>query len=496
MISWGISANSHDAALAVFCDEKLAFASHSERFSGVKNDPDLNHYMVDYARERWGNPDQIYWYEHPTLKSFRQFFAGQGFKFRENNVKKYLERYHISAPIKYTGHHHSHAAAGYHTSGFDDACVVVVDAIGEFETLTVWKGEGTALRKVYKTEYPHSVGLWYSAMTQRVGLKPNEEEYILMGMAAYGDPTKFYKELLDDFIWYPDPVEDGNILYVRENLHRGCKSWRPELSSEQDMFDLAASTQAVYENIFEKILSDSRRMVNSENLVLMGGCALNCKANPIAYKYYKNVFIMPNPGDAGSAVGAVLAHKPAWRYIQPQPFNPFLGFDMGYHATEEAIVDYLIENKICGIARGPAEFGPRALGNRSLIADPRGYDIKDRVNEIKQRQKFRPFAPAILSELSNDYFDIPGGRSPYMQVVADCRYPELFPAIVHADGTSRVQTVEADGSPFRRLLEIWYKRTGCPMLLNTSLNIKGEPMVNDHKDAERFSEKYGLPVFN
>jgi carbamoyltransferase len=496
MISWGISANSHDAALAVFCDDKLVFASHSERFSGIKNDPNLNDSMIKYAKENWGEPDQIYWYERPLLKSFRQFFAGQGFKFKENNIKNYLKSYGISAPIKYTKHHRSHAAAGYYTSTFDDACVVVIDAIGEFETLTVWEAEGNSLRQIYSTEYPHSVGLWYSAMTQRVGLKPNEEEYILMGMAAYGDPNRLYKDLMRDFIWYPDPVEDGNVLYVRENLHRGCKYWKPELTSEQDMFDIAAATQAVYENVFTKILKDSRRMVNSDNLVVMGGCALNCKANPIAYDFYKNVYIMPNPGDAGSAIGTVLAHNPAWRYSIKQPFDPFLGYDMGYHNSNETIVEYLLENKICGIARGRAEYGPRALGNRSLIADPRGKDIKDRVNEIKQRQKFRPFAPAILSELSDDYFDIPGGSSPYMQMVAHCRYPELFPAIVHADGTSRVQTIEADGSPFRQLLELWYKRTGCPMLLNTSLNIKGEPMVNDHDDAERFSQKYGLPVFN
>jgi carbamoyltransferase len=226
----------------------------------------------------------------------------------------------------------------------------------------------------------------------------------------------------------------------------------------------------------------------------MGGCALNCVANSIAYKYYKNVYIMPNPGDAGSAVGAVLARHPSWR--QSSPFNPLLGYDMGCHTNNEKIVDYLVENKICGLARGPAEYGPRALGNRSLIADPRGNDVKDRVNEIKRRQKFRPFAPAILAEASSDYFDIPGGRSPYMQVVARCRNPELFPAIVHYDGTSRVQTVEKDESPFRQLLELWYERTGCPMLLNTSLNIKGEPMVNNQTDAERWSQKYGLPVFN
>ena len=496
MITWGISANSHDAALAVFNNEKLVFASHSERFSGIKNDPDLNQEIVDYARERWGNPNEVCWYERPILKSVRQLFAGQGLTFKENNVKKYLRQYGITSPIYYKSHHGSHAAAGYFTSAFNDACIIVIDAIGEFNTLTIWKGKADSLDCVYNIDYPHSVGLWYSAMTQRIGLKPNEEEYILMGMAAYGDPKRLYNDILHDFISFPDRLEDGNLLYTKQNLHKGCRDWRPDLTTEQDMFDIAAATQAVYETVFDQTLQYAQRLVDSKNVVIMGGCALNCVANSIAYKYYKNVYIMPNPGDAGSAIGSVLAQHPDWRHFQTQPFNPFLGYDMGYQVDNKEIVDYLIENKICGLARGPAEYGPRALGNRSLIADPRGDNIKDKVNEIKRRQKFRPFAPAILAEPANDYFDIPGGSSPYMQVVARCKHPELFPAIVHYDGTSRVQTVEKDGSPFRQLLELWYARTGCPLLLNTSLNIKGEPMVNDQEDADKWSRKYGLPVFN
>lgn len=490
MITWGISANSHDAALAVFIDEKLVFASHSERFSGIKNDGHLNHQLITYAL-KFGYPQRVYWYERPILKTFRQFFAGQGWNWRENNIKEYLALYGITAPIKYAGHHHSHAAAGYYTSQFNNACVLVIDAIGEFDTLTVWEGKGRTLRKLYSIDYPHSVGLWYSAMTQRIGLKPNEEEYILMGMAAYGDPNRLYNEILNEFFIFPG-WDDGNLLYVRENLHKGCKRWRPDLTTEQDMFDIAAATQAVYETVFRKTLAYAKSMVNSENLVFMGGCALNCKANSIAYEHFKNLWIMPSPGDSGSAIGAVLAHK-KWHIHWP---GPLLGYDMGYRATNEEIVDYLIKNQICGVARGPAEFGPRALGNRSLIADPRGNDIKDRVNEIKRRQKFRPFAPAILAELVHDYFDIPVDSSPYMQLVGHCRRPDLFPAIVHRDGTSRIQTVEDDGSPFRKLLELWYQRTGCPMLLNTSLNIKGEPIVNTEQDARRWEQMYGLPVFN
>ena len=206
---------------------------------------------------------------------------------------------------------------------------------------------------------------------------------------------------------------------------------------------------------------------------------------------------MPNPGDAGSAMGAVLAKHPEWR-MTPDEFTPYLGYDMGSTSSNTEIAQYLLKNKICGLARGPAEFGPRALGNRSLLADPRGAEIKDHVNDIKQRQQFRPFAPAILEELVDNYFDMPRGwdNSRYMQVVARCRHPDLFPAIIHRDGTSRVQTVPADGSPFRRLLEEWYALTGCPMLLNTSLNIKGKPMVNDYADARNFEAQYSVKVFN
>lgn len=495
MISWGISANSHDAALAVFCDEKLVFASHSERFSKIKNDPDLSQSLVDYAKKGWGDPQRIYWYEKPFYKSLRQLFAGQGFKFKENDVKNYLRKYGIEAPIVTTNHHKSHAAAGYCTSSFDEACVIVIDAIGEFQTLSIWRAETSSLKCLYSESFPHSIGLWYSAMTQRVGLKPNEEEYILMGMSAYGDPNRLYGDIIRDFIYFPS-WDMGGLVQLKENLHKGCKDWRPDLISEQDMFDIAAGTQSVYQTVFDRILHYAKGLYPSDNLVLMGGCALNCVANPLAYRYFKNLYIMPNPGDAGSAVGAVLAHNPQWRHMQTQPFDPFLGYDMGMHTTNETIVEYLIENKICGVARGKAEFGPRALGNRSLIADPRGNEIKDRVNEIKQRQKFRPFAPSILEEVADDYFEIPGGTSPYMQVVARCRHPDHFPAIIHVDKTSRVHTVKKDGSPFRKLLELWYERTGCPMLLNTSLNIKGQPMVNDHVDLKNFQAKYGVKVFD
>jgi carbamoyltransferase len=230
----------------------------------------------------------------------------------------------------------------------------------------------------------------------------------------------------------------------------------------------------------------------SKNLVYMGGVALNCAANSRIGNYFDDIWIMPNPGDAGSSMGAAaLAYGGRLNWT-----DAFLGHNIpGAYPVNDAL-DILLTDRIVGVASGRAEWGPRALGNRSLLADPRGTDIKEKVNDIKKRQQFRPFAPVILEELADTYFDMPCGwnNSRYMQTIARCRVPELFPAIVHYDGTSRVQTVPKDGSGIRELLEKWYLMTDCPMLLNTSLNIKGEPMVNDRSDADRFEQRYGVKV--
>lgn len=487
MITWGISANSHNAAVAVFSDEQLVFATETERWSKIKNDPDLNSRLNRHLFDRNFTPDKVVWYERPLLKSLRQATAGQWGNVFENNINSYIKKSIFPVPVEYAGHHESHAAAGYYTSKFDSACVVVIDSIGEFDTLTIWQAQGQSLKKVYVQKYPHSIGLWYSAMTQRIGLKPNEEEYILMGMASYGNPDKLSSRIAYDFI------DDFDQFTFKHNLHRGCKDWAPELGPE-DYYDIAAGTQKVYERLFDSILKFAKKLVPSNNLVLMGGCALNCSANSIAYNYFNNLWIMPAPGDSGSAIGAVLAKQQ--KHINWQ--GPFLGYDMGTKHSNADIVKHLLEHKICGVARGPAEFGPRALGNRSLLADPRDKHIKEKVNEIKQRQQFRPFAPAILADVVHDYFDMPGSSlSPYMQVVARCRHPELFPAVVHIDGTSRVQTVgPEDNLEFYNLLQLWYNATGCPMLLNTSLNVKGQPMVNDHADAQLWQDTYAVKVFN
>lgn len=481
MIYWGISGNSHDAAIAVFDNDKLVFASHTERFSKIKNDPNLSLDLISYVR-KWGEPDEIFWYENPFKKTIRQLYAGQGLSLSKNNVKSFLSKYDINSKINYVDHHESHAAAAFFTSSWHKAAVLVVDSIGEWDTTSIWCCEKSKMKKVWNNQFPNSLGLFYSAMTQRIHLKPQEDEYILMGMAAYGNPNKFKGRILDDFF---------NDRGLKVNLHRGCNSWAPELNSMQDLFDIAAATQSIYEDQFRKLLEKTRTLTNKKKIAIAGGCALNCVANKLAWEFFDDVWIFPNPGDSGSCIGAVLAYtnkKIIWH-------NNYLGYDIKRNYPVDELLKELLKGNIVGIANGPAEFGPRALGNRSLLADPRTIKMRDKVNEIKQRQAFRPFAPAILEEFSNEYFDLPNKESRYMQYAVRCKKPDEIPAVVHADGTSRVQTVPKGNHGFRLLLERWYEETGCPVLLNTSLNIKGQPIVNDLNDAKLFQDKYNVNIY-
>lgn len=503
----GISgALNHDAALSVIEDGNILFASHTERYSKKKNDSAINPMIVDEVL-RHGKPDVIAWYEKPTLKKLRQFKAGQynlAFDISEMPKRYIYDNFPRlkGIPIEYQSHHYTHAASGYFTSKYNDAAVVVIDSIGEFETLTIWEGNEQQLTKRYTQGYPNSVGLFYSAMTHRLGLKPQEDEYILMGMAAYGNPHRNYKgkslvnHLIDSLdIKIGDNTRSNyKIVSFGENLHRGCRWILSELQTEQDLFDLAAATQCVYEKILFATMTHAKKLVNSKNLVIMGGCALNCSANSDITRMWDSVWIMPNPGDAGSCIGAsqkFFDTRINWE-------TPYLGHNIAGEYPVDDVLTSLLAGNICGIASGRAEFGPRALGNRTLTADPRGDKIKDSMNEIKRRQKFRPFAPMILEEDVHDYFEMPTNitASPYMQFVAKCKDPEQFPAIIHKDGTSRVQTVNKEQHP--GLYELLYKfkeKTGCPMLVNTSLNIKGQPIVNDVNDAKDFSKYYGIKVF-
>jgi carbamoyltransferase len=478
----GISAGYHDAAATVINTHgEILFAGHAERYSKQKNDADLHPDMFwEFSRGR--SIDHIAYYETPWRKQIRQLYSGQGIEWRRVTtrqvVREQLGGYFSGVPISTHTHHLSHAAAGFQTSPYDRATVVVIDAIGELDTVSIYGAEYDSTgRAVYKRlwvqRYPRSIGLFYSAITKRIGLHPLDEEYITMGMAAWGNPC--YVEQLRPLL--------------SENLHAGID---PEFLANATHEDIAASAQVLTEQLIYNIMLYAQELGWSSNLVYQGGVALNCLANRNLGDYFENIWIMPCPGDAGSSLGAAaLAYGRRIKWT-----NAFLGRNIAGDYPVSAVIRSLLRDRICGVASGRAEFGPRALGNRSLLADPRGPDIKQLVNTIKRRQQYRPFAPVILAEHAHRYFDMPRGftASPYMQTVARCLDPDLYPAIVHVDGTSRVQTVAANGSGIRTLLEAWYARTGCPMLLNTSLNIRGEPMVNDRSDADRFEQLYGVRV--
>jgi len=435
----GLSYGFHDAGYALINNGEIVECHHAERFTQIKND------KTPVPLPSLG---KTAYYERPRFKNTRRLYAGQ--KWMHNRPEHDF----------YIPHHWSHAAAAYYTrpyGGIEPVCVVI-DAIGEWDTVSIWYKK----KKVWSQRYPYSIGLFYSAITQHIGLKPNEDEYITMGMAAFGEPTVDLEYLFE------------------QNLHLGIRE-----TIKHDVRDIAASAQALAEKKIIEIMQRARTY--SEHLCYGGGVALNCVANSKIKKMFKSVWIMPNPGDAGSALGAALAvHGSRVKFN-----DPYLGYEIRKQIDPKEVVTHLLSNKYCGIANGKAEYGPRALGNRSLIADPR-LDIKDTVNEIKQRQKFRPFAPAILEEHANEYFE--GPMNEYMQYVAKAKHD--YKSVTHIDGTARVQIVKKDcTSVLRPILEEWFESTGCPMLLNTSLNIKGKPMVNTWLDALRFQKKYNVKVF-
>ena len=439
MVIKGISERFHDAAVAVMENDRLLFASQSERFSRIKNDPHLCQELRDIPC------DKEYFYEDWKLKNQRRQTYGQ------KEVPYYED-------IECVLHHESHMAATYYTAPFVPDVTVVIDAIGEYDTASIWVNH----EKVWSKQYPWSLGLFYSAITKRIGLKPNEDEYITMGMAAYGRPSIDMIGILDEY------------------LHTGIplKKWfwnKP--------VDIAASAQMYIEYEIEQIFLEARKYGNK--VAYGGGVALNCVANSKIAPLFDKMWIFPNPGDAGSALGCILAKsKKRLNYT-----HTFWGYNIDRELNPNEVVKELLDSKVVGVANGRAEFGPRALGNRSLLADPR-YNIKDKVNKIKRRQKFRPFAPAILEEHYNTYFE--GYANEFMQFVCDAKHD--YKSVVHVDGTSRVQIVKDDGSNLRKILECWYDVTDCPMLLNTSLNIKGQPIVNSWEHAEDFMRKYKVKV--
>ena len=438
----GISEGFHDAAIAVVEGNQILFAAQAERYTRVKNEKRLPLNL----RKLTADTTTIF-YEDTKLKNERRkkygMLPGSGGQFIDTHMK----------------HHESHAAAAYYTAPFVPDATVVIDAIGEYDTASIWvDGE-----KVWSREYPWSLGLFYSAITKRIGLKPNEDEYITMGMAAYGNPCINMSEI------------------IHTNLHKGIP-WKKWMFKAPE--DIAASAQLHLEYEIGEIFDRAARY--GDNVAYAGGVALNCVANSKIRKKFKKMWIFPNPGDAGSALGCILAHTKQRVEFK----DTFLGYDIQRKINPLDVVKELSNNRLCGVANGKAEFGPRALGNRSLLGDCR-YDIKDTVNDVKKRQKFRPFAPAILEEFVDEYFE--GYCNEYMQYVAKAKHD--YNSVTHVDGTARVQVVKKNSrSILRPILEEWYELTKVPMLLNTSLNIKGQPMVNTWEHAQQFEERYKVKV--
>jgi carbamoyltransferase len=472
MVIYGVNAFSHDASISVIENGKILFAAHSERYSKDKNDWHLNDKILRKALE-YGTPDVIGYYEKPWLKKARMsLFGGYGSSY--SAIKEYFP----NSKIVNFKHHYSHACAGYYTSGFDDAVIVVLDAIGEFETTSIWLGSGEKIKQIYSKNYPFSFGLFYTAFTDYIGLKANEEEYIMMGMAAYGDPEIYFSKI--DLLF-------PSIFKQTEFFHYGVGGFDVE-PTEENKFHIAAAVQAVYEKRLIEFMEFAKKKTGKNNLVFMGGCALNCSANTKLFDIYDHVWIMPNPGDAGSSLGAAAAVYR--RHLEWE--GPYLGENIGKEYPVDSVFSDLVNKKIAAVANGRAEYGPRALGNRSILADPRDPSCKDLVNTVKEREMFRPFAPVIMEEHAPDWFEI-DRPSPYMQYAVRCKKPELIPSVVHKDGTSRIQTVNVRQNPgLYRLLDKWNKYSGVPILLNTSLNIKGQPLLNDWKDVQKWNSLHSV----
>ena len=310
----------------------------------------------------------------------------------------------------------------------------------------------------------------------------------MMGAAAYGRWSTWHDFIKNDFIEFGD----GPEFRLRQNVHLGIDNWKPNA----EIVDLAAGMQSVLEEYLIRLFEWVAFTTGKRYVVFMGGVALNCVANAklAARKIFDDIWIMPNPGDAGSSLGAALAYKRAPVHWD----GPYLGTDISREVDVDKIVAALVRGETIGLASGRAEFGPRAFGNRSILADPRPRSAKNRVNAIKMRQEFRPFAASVLEDHADEWFTMPKplAISPYMQYCWRVKQPRAVPAICHVDATSRIQTVNREQNPmFYNLLARWYGKTGCPILLNTSLNVKGMPLVNDWQDAEYFRNSHDIPMF-
>lgn len=533
----GISAGYHDSACCLLQDGELVAAAQEERFSRIKNDKSFPKQAFRYCLQAGGltisDVSCVAFYEDPTLKLGRQVWMALDGDTPQGRRDAILDRIVCPRPesiirrslgyqgrIEVTDHHLSHAASAYYFSGFPDAAVLTVDGVGEWPTTTYGSGRGRELGRFEQVDFPHSLGLYYSAITAYLGFEVNEGEYKVMGLAPYGNPTLVdrlsklvqvepkgdYKLDLNyfDFMRQDRMYSDEFIALL------GQPPRRPESELTQFHMDVARSAQVLLEDVLLQKVRYLHSRVPSENLCMAGGVALNVVANSKCLKEgpFKRLFVQPAAGDAGGALGsAAIAHvrltegppsraKLKHVYLGPgsapgevaQLMTSSSARYRDFRNDEPSLIRYtvdrLIEGKVIGWYQGRMEFGPRALGARSILADPRNPEMRDRINGlVKMREAFRPFAPAVLESMAGEHFDL-DHASPFMLEVCQvtCRQP--LPAVTHVDGSARPQTVSRESNPrFAALLEEFYRRTGCPILLNTSFNMRGEPIVCSAVDA-------------
>ncbi len=527
----GISAFYHDSACCIIQDGELKASVQEERFSRRKNDPDLPVNAFLYCLETAGisisDVDCIAYYEDPQKKLERQLWSGTNkisvdtaLSLNPRHVETQIRiELGYDGPIKFYEHHHSHAASSFFFSGFKEAAIMTVDGVGEWATTTYGEGKNTEINIFEEVAFPDSIGLLYSTITSYLGFKVNSGEYKVMGLAPYGEDL-FAKEMRSLIKMMKDGQYQLELKYF--DFLKGERMYSdaiidlfglPPRERDSDILqvhkDIAKSLQCVLEEILISKAQYLYEKTGHENLCMAGGCALNCVANGKVLKHtpFKRLYVQPAANDAGCALGAAaLAYtelsgktiKPMEDvYLGPEYTNDEIekmlkGTSLNYqdcrseHNMINIAAQKLAEGKVIGWFSGRMEFGPRALGARSILADPRDPTMRDRINAmVKKREGFRPFAPAVLESKMRQHFDI-DHRSPFMLETCQVISELDLPAITHVDGSARIQSVDATSNPrYEALIRAFDDITGCPIVLNTSFNIKDEPIVCSPEDALR-----------
>jgi carbamoyltransferase len=529
----GISAFYHDSSVCLFRDNQLIFACEEEKFTGIKHDDSFPKMALDYIYKHYKitpkNLQAICYYENPKLKYERvmENIKPQWFKNPIYSLKSYLKikrnmkvldkkLKEICPNVFYSTHHESHQYYSHYTSHFEESTCLSVDGVGEIDTVSLGVAEYNGIKYSSLAKYPHSLGLYYSALTSYLGFRPNEGEYKVMGLASYGDPKKYIKEVRNLITFKGAKLECNMNVFCWDRTDKSMFNEKlaemlsvpqrlPEETLTQEHKDLAAAVQLRYEEVLFEIMKSIRHVSKSTNLTLSGGCAYNGTANGkiIDKSHFTHLWIPPAPSDAGSAIGAVIHYLVKEKKVRSKiTRNPFLGPQYLYNDIKEAmrgskfknfhhykqleqyIAKELNDGKVVGWYQGHIEFGSRALGNRSILANPTLDGMKDRINKvIKKREGFRPFAPMVIKDKQNQYFEM-NDDVPYMNQVVKVKpeFIDKLKAVTHVDGTARVQTVYPHTSMFNLLRE-FEKLSGYPILLNTSFNVKDKTMVLTPKDA-------------